>query len=577
MRNTRDVLLVLVVLVGAEACTTVLVGKGATSDGSILCSHTNDGDSETDPRLVFVPARDHAQDARRPIFYTPESYPRYAGYDRGLPPYYPRDNESIFEPIGYIPEVPHTHQYFEQTYGAINEFQVGFGESTCSCIAWSPLGGKDSEPCQAPGTPSNCALLSIDELTRIALERTTSARDAIALMGSLAEEYGFYGADSFEGSAESLMVIDKNEGWIFHILPHPSGSSAIWAAQKIADDHVAVVANIFVIHKVNLTDSEWFMGSSSMSTIANSYGVGEHCPSVEECDFTATFSDGEYAHKFYSGRRWWGMLRHLSPDTELDPDYPSNTPQWIPYETTYPVDPNGRGFRLNLSDVFNAHRDHYEGTAFSLTEGLAAGPFGNPNRYSGGNGEAKVAGNWERAISIPRTSDSQIVQSRSWLPDAVGGVLHFGPHVPHGTVYTPFPAGMKKLPDIFSEGWQGEMAPETAFWAIRSVSNIMTLKFNYTREDVSDAQTALEASGQELLAKLDEEFIEGRGSLDALTEEFVANAYRNRDAYKDLFQFLLFKYADGWVNVPNLGTGVGYPAWWLVDVGYPKGPPPIDG
>ncbi len=158
--------------------------------------------------------------------------------------------------------------------------QVGIGESTCSAVfvANSVSAGGSS-------------LLSIDELTRIAMERSTSSRQAVALMGSLAEQYGFYGpSDNFEGGAESLMVTDPNEGWVFHILPDPSGRSAIWAAQRVPDDAVAVVANMFVIREVNLSDTSSFLGREDMWDIAEAEGLWSE---GQPRDFTKTFSDGE--------------------------------------------------------------------------------------------------------------------------------------------------------------------------------------------------------------------------------------------------------------------------------------------
>ena len=115
----------------ATSCTTLLVGRKASADGSVYCSHTNDGSAVTDPRLVKVPARAHAPGAKRPVFYSPEDYPRYVGEARGVDAYLPVDGQTPFEPIGFIDEVNTTFAYFEDTYGALNEHGVGTGESTC--------------------------------------------------------------------------------------------------------------------------------------------------------------------------------------------------------------------------------------------------------------------------------------------------------------------------------------------------------------------------------------------------------------------------------------------------------------
>jgi dipeptidase len=147
-----------------NGCTVFVVGKKASVDGSVMVTHSNDGEFETDPRLVKIPAADYPQpNAMRPVFFSPESYPRYVGTERGnIPEYFPKsEDQKSFQPIGYIPQVNHTYAYLEDTYGAVNEMQVGIGESTCSGVfGASPL-----------GSPNGTALFSIDELSHIAMER----------------------------------------------------------------------------------------------------------------------------------------------------------------------------------------------------------------------------------------------------------------------------------------------------------------------------------------------------------------------------------------------------------------------
>ena len=186
-------MLFLVLVASSEACTTLIVGKGATADGSVMATHSDDAEAGPDPRLVRVPSQDHSDGSSRPIYYDTEDFPRFVG-DRGVEAYLPSNNPgyNASVAIGSIPQVAHTFSYYEATYGILNEKQVGIGESTCSAI----FGTQAREH-------GGHALFSVDSLSRIAMERASSAREAVQLMGDLAVQEGFYGADAFEGTGAS--------------------------------------------------------------------------------------------------------------------------------------------------------------------------------------------------------------------------------------------------------------------------------------------------------------------------------------------------------------------------------------
>lgn len=581
MRNTigspgglvSALLFVATMLRSVGACTVFVVGKDASADGSVMCSHSNDGEFDTDPRLVKVPASEFAPGDVRPIYYSPESYPRYVGHDRGIPEYYPKEGEDheAFEPIGCIPQVPKTYAYLEETYGAVNEMQVGIGESTCSGVFGATAIHQH---------PNGTALFSIDELSKIAMERASTAREAVQLMGDLAVAHGFYGAGEFEGTAESLAVTDPNEAYIFHILPDPTGKSAIWAAERVDDDKFAVIANMFVIRGVDPDDTDRFLMSESVHTVATEYGWWS--PEDGLLDFTKVYSDGEYAHKYYSGRRMWAAYRLAAPSKNLPSDYTDLQSDPVYPFAAVPDVP------LTERDLFRFHRDTLGGTQFDLSAkgNLAAGAFGTPDRWKEGPNESKVGGNWERAIGLYRTSDTYVVQSKNQdhddgLTSSTGAILWFGPSSPLATVFTPFVVSMSDIPVAFRSGHQSVFSRESAFWAACYAHNIANLKWSYMIEDISKRQGELEQASLELVASLrsNENF---RDNQQLVEEALAANADSIVKSIWSLSDELIFKYADGFLNFPEGGGEsdgeitkvLGYPAWWLEAVGFQDGPPP---
>ena len=165
------------------------------------------------------------------------------------------------------------------------------------------------------------------------------------------------------------MVADTQEGWVFHILPDDTGKSAVWIAKRVPDDEATVVMNMFTIREVNLTDTDNYIGSQYMYTVATRHKLWK--PEDGLLDFTKTFSNGEYEHKYYSGRRMWRALSlFLGNNDDLDPNYPFK----LKDQEAFPwsVKP---AKKVAVEDVFAIHRDTYNGTVFDLSVGLAAGPF----------------------------------------------------------------------------------------------------------------------------------------------------------------------------------------------------------
>jgi dipeptidase len=384
-------------------------------------------------------------------------------------------------------------------------------------------------------------------------------------MGQLAEDYGFYGAGQFEGTAESLAVTDPNEAWLFHILPDPSGKSAIWVAQRIPDDAFAVLANMFVIREIDPLD-ENFMMSESVHAVAKEYEWWKEDDGL--LDFTYVYSDGEYAHKYYSGRRMWGSYHLAAPSKAFPPDYKD-----LQSDPVYPVFTKP-DYLLSQQDLFRFHRYTYQGTDFDLGApgNLAGGPFSTPDRWKAGKGEERVKGNWERAIGLYRTSDTYVVQSKEG--SSTGAVLWFGPSSALATVFTPFLVGLSDIPASFRSGHQSLFSRESAFWAVCYAHNIANLKWSYMINDVTRRQNELESSSVALVTAMEDEYRFNK-DFHAVERAYIGNIQSIVSSLWSLSDELMFKYADGFVNEPGkMSQMVGYPSWWLEAVGFSEGPPP---
>ena len=526
-------------------CTTIIVGKDASADGSTMTSHTADC-GYCDSRLIYVPAEDHKPGEMRPVYLYILGYPRYVGVERGSG-YHPKAGEVPTEPLGYIPEVEHTYAYFDAVYGVMNEHQVAIGECTCGART------------RANPLPEGEALFDIAAASRVAMERCTTAREAVQLMGDLCVEYGYY------GSGETYTVVDGNEAWVWNILATPDENSAIWAAQRIPDDHIAVMANQFTMREIDLDNPDYFMASDNIFDVA--IAQGWWIPAEGPFDFTRAYSRVYDPIRYYSLRRKWRIYDLLAPSYGFKP--------WVEdsYTTEYPfsIKPDKK---VSVQDLFTVFRDHYEGTEFDLTKGMAAGPFGNPNRYRSGAAERLIeGGTWERAISMFRTDYTTVIQSRNWLPASIGGVMWFTPDVSATSCFTPFYAGVTELPKAYSTGNRLAFTRDSAFWAMNFVGNWADLKYSYMIKDIEAKQDELESKMLAAQPAIDEAAKLLYNQDPELARQFLTD-YCNNTAnsvvaeWWDLADFLIMKYIDGYVNVPKVGEGVGYPLWWLKEVGF---------
>lgn len=540
----------------ADGCTVFGVGKKATKDGSVIISHSDDGDPTNDARLIYVPAKHHRPGSKRPIQFSGEAYPRYVGKAMG-PDYAPSPETrgyNISEPIGYIDEVEYTFGYQSGAYGVLNEHGVGVGESTCGAVFGTcPRGHTDH--CE-PGRKVGEALMSIDQLSYIAMERCRTSREAVELMGHLALKYGFYGPpDSFEGSGESLMVGDPDEAWSFQILSDPNGTSAIWAAKRVPDTDMTTVANMFTIREVNFTDKDNYILSPNLVDAAKERGWWKE---GEPFDFTKMYSAGEYAHKYYSGRRMWGGFRLAAPSKKLSPNYTD-----IRYEAAWPwsLKPDTL---VTHHDVISWHRDWYSGTIFDQSKGLAAGPFGTPDRF--GTTSQLPLYNPERTIALYRTNAVYVQHLRhpsKTLPREIASVAWYGAGPAHYAPFIPVPLGVTHTLGPLNFALPSKYEDRSLNWVVRRLMMTCQIRFDHMHSFVERVQKEVEKRGQALVDKV-------RGWHD-LDSQFQKHSEHVLEIWHSLPAELLNEFSDNY-DIRTM-TPLGYPDSWIEKT-WNNGPPP---
>lgn len=404
--------------------------------------------------------------------------------------------------VGYVDEDEVFYESLESGYGIANVKGLGIGESTCEAAL------KGREPRSCPTCPG--PLFDVAALSRIAMRRCATALCAIHTMGSLAEEHGYYGA------GEALTIADGLEAWMFHILPDDTGLSAVWCAQRVPDDHIAVVANAFVIR------TEADLCSANAEDVALRTGLHPG----GRFDFAKSYGPRPDNTAYpYSTHRVWRVFTMFGNLT-LGPHH-----DYLGSEMPFSL--RVRPLHL-VKDVLRMQRDYFEGTPFDLTKGLAAGAWGDPTRY---DPIGTTGGRFERAISMFRTSYSIAVQ---------GNVTWFAPGAPHASIYQPL--NVEPVPATLMRGSLFQVSEEDClWWTVDMIANwIRANTFKLAIEDVRKAQSELELA-----------FYDGQ---------------RPEIDWKLLLDKLITKYRDGYVVraavvEPNV-TRAFYPEAWLRQVGY---------
>ncbi|MDE7160757.1 MAG: C69 family dipeptidase [Muribaculaceae bacterium] len=481
----------------ADACTNLIAGKKATTDGSVMVTYAADSHNLYG-MLTHTPAADHPKGAVRKI----------VEWDTG-------------KPLGEIPQVAHTYN----VVGNINEHQVCIGEST-----WG--GHKELED------TTGQSVMDYGSLIQVALERSRTAREAIKVMTDLVRDYGY------ASSGESFSIADKDEVWVMEMIGKGAEKGAVWIAVRIPDDAISGHANEPRIRQVNLKDKENVMYSPDLIKFARKRGYFSGKDS--EFSFADAFEKHDPDTRRGCDARVWSYFRRHKP--EMDKYY-----SWCIGDSDEPmplyVVPDTK---VSLEDMKTGMRDHFEGTPLNMTSDPGAGPNKVPYRWRPmefeSDGQKYVN---ERAIATQQTGWSFVSQSRDWLPDAVGGVLWFGTDDTNTTVYMPFYCSMTEIPAELAPGDINTFSMDSNFWMNNWVANQAYSRYDLMIPDIRKVQGALEDSYVTSRPGV-EEILVGyaeAGDMKALEKavntEGAAIAKNATDAYRDLAQHLLVRFMDG--------------------------------
>lgn len=504
-------------LAAEDDCSSFLVTKGASKDGSVMITYTCDG--EFLPHLERLPAQDHESGSTIPIM----------GRDGKV--------------RGEVKQVPHTYA----VVGLMNEFQLAIGETT--------FGGR-----RELRNPDG--LLHYFMLMNLALQRAKTAREAIRVMAGLVDEYGY------ASTGESFSIADPDEAWVMEMIgPGPGGKGAQWVALRVPEGFVCGHANMSRIGEFPLDDPENCLYSPSVISFAEEKGYYDK-NSGKPFRFRYAYDPPQPSSLRTCAARVWSMFRRSAPSLNLSPDFQRGEPDARPYPLWIKPDR-----KLSLQDVMSIMRDHYEGTEFDMTKGIDAGPFGCPVRCRDLTWEVDgIMYSWERPISTQQTGFSFISQSRDWLPDAIGGVYWYGVDDTYTTCYIPLYCCIQGLPEPFTVGDLQRFSWDSAWWVFNFVANYANLKYSYMIKDIQEVQSTLEGQALSLQPIVEQTALELKKTDPGLLVEYLTNYSVGRGEqvvkrWRELGERLVTKYNDGYVkDERGRPRGVGYPLEWLKEV-----------
>jgi len=514
----------------SKACTNFIITRGASTDGSVMVSYS--ADSHTLYGELY-----HHPAAK----YQPGAMRRIIDWDSG-------------RPLGSIPEAAETYN----VVGNMNEYQVIIGETT--------FGGR-------PELVDTTGIIDYGSLIYIALQRSKSAREAVQVMSSLVEKYGFY------SGGESFSIADKNEAWIMEMVGKGAGGKgALWVALRIPDGYICAHANQARITTFPKNDPENCLYAKDVISFARAKGW--YSGSDNDFSFSDTYAPLTFSAARFSEMRVWSFFKEYDNSMMRYFDYvkghnlKNRMPLWIK--------PNRK---VAPKDVMNGMRDHLEGTELDMRKDLGAGPHGLPYRWRPLTWKVDgVEYCNERVTATQQTGFWFVGQARSWLPDVIGGIFWFGVDDAATSALTPMYSSITKIPHVFAvgNGSMSEYSETAAFWIFNQVANFSYLRYDVMAADVCKVMHEVEDGYLKDVALVDA-IAQMNYKTDPLKAQQFLTDYSSMMAdltfqrWKKLSQFLLVKYIDGNIKKETDGKFLlnkynttvaspdqpGYPESWL--------------
>ena len=505
------------------ACTNVLVTKGASKDGSVFVTYAADS-HQLYGELYFTPAG----------FFKPGVMLNVTEWDTG-------------RFLGQIPQIGRTYQ----TVGNMNEHQLIITETT--------YGGR-------PELYDPDGIMDYGSLIYITLQRARTAREAIQIIADLANEYGY------ASSGESFSIADKNEVWIMELIGKGSKldrkgrnvrKGIVWVAARVPDGYICAHANQARITNIDFNDPENWLYSEDVVDFAREMGY------FEGADEEFSFCDA-YAPLTFSGMRGcesrvWaaynilcdGMIDGRPAEEYLDFAMGYNADNRLPLFVK-PAE------KISFKEVADVMRDHYEGSPMDMRVDAGAGGHHTPYRWRPMEFEydGKTYLN-ERAIATQQTGFWIVCQSRSWLPDEIGGVLWFGVDDAATSCLTPVYTNVNEIPQCIKVGNGSliEYSPTSLFWVTNRIANFAYMLYDRIEPEVREVIDARENAAVEEQPEIDAAALEILGETpteesiaatrDFLTTYSIAQAQSLFDTWKELDIYLLVKYMDGNIKKEN--------------------------